>query len=204
MIGILGGTFDPIHYGHLRTALDVRDALRLEELRLIPLRDPPHREQPVTTPQQRLEMLKAAVADEPGLAVDARELNRSGKSYSLLTLQSLRAELGDEIPLCLIMGQDAFRGFPDWHRPDAILQLAHLVVMQRPGEQGVNLYPEHVTDGQEKLRSTPAGRIYLQPVTQLDISSTQIREMLRMGRSPRYLLPDSVLKIIERDGLYRR
>jgi nicotinate-nucleotide adenylyltransferase len=202
MIGILGGTFDPIHLGHLRTALDVKEALQLDELRLIPLKDPPHREQPVSNPRQRLEMLQAAVANEPALTVDNRELKRSGKSYSLFTLQSLREEIRGT-PICLILGQDAFQEFPDWHRPDEILQLAHLVVMQRPGKRIGNLYPDRITDDPEELRSTPAGKIYLQPVTQLGISSTMIRDMLRNGQSPRYLLPDPVLEIIERDVLYR-
>jgi nicotinate-nucleotide adenylyltransferase len=202
MIGIFGGTFDPIHNGHLRTALDVQQCLGLDELRLIPLRDPPHREQPACSPAQRLEMLQAAVANEPNLVVDERELNRSGKSYSLLTLQSLRAELG-KLPLCLIIGQDAFQGFPGWHKPDEILQLAHLVVMQRPGEEHSDLYPERLTDDSKELQTAPAGKIYQQPVTQLEISSTGIRTMIEEGRSPRYLMPDAVLEIIARDGLYR-
>ncbi len=202
MIGILGGTFDPIHNGHLRTALDVQQELQLDELRLIPLRDPPHRERPVSTSEQRLEMLLAAVDHDPILTVDDRELNRSGKSYSLLTLQSLRAELG-ETPICLILGLDAFLEFPTWHKPDEILQLAHLVVMQRPGENSINLYPELITDNPEQLRTTAAGKIYPHPVTQLDISSTKIRDMVGKGKSPRYLLPDSVLEIIERDDLYK-
>ena len=202
MIGILGGTFDPIHYGHLRTALDVKEGLGLDELRLIPLRDPPHRGQPASTPEQRLEMLLAAVADEPTLTIDQRELTRSGKSYSLLTLQSLHEELGD-IPICLILGQDAFQGFPNWHRPDEILRLAHLVVMQRPGESSSDLYQERITNNPEDLRSNLAGKVYLQQVTQLDISSSKIREMIKDGRSPKYLSPDSVLEIIKRDHLYR-
>lgn len=202
MIGILGGTFDPIHNGHLRTALDVMEGLKLDELRLIPLRDPPHREQPSSTPEQRLEMMQAAVAGVPDLRVDRRELEHSGKSYSLLTLQSLRQELGD-IPICLILGQDAFQGFREWHKPDEILKLAHLVVMQRPGESRQNPYPERMTENPDDLRSNPGGRIYLQPVTQLQISSTKIREMLQAGRSPRYLLPEAVLAIIDRDRLYQ-
>lgn len=202
MIGILGGTFDPVHNGHLRTALDVQQSLDLDELRLIPLRDPPHRGQPACSASQRLEMLQAAIINEPNLTIDDRELNRSGKSYSLLTLQSLRAELG-EMPICLIIGQDAFQGFPAWHKPDEILQLAHLVVMQRPeGEQSI-LYPERHTDNPRELQELPAGKIYQQPVTQLDISSTMIREIIRQGKSPRYLVPDAVLGIIERDNLYR-
>ncbi len=202
MIGIFGGTFDPIHYGHLRTALDVKEGLGLDELRLIPLRDPPHREQPSSSPEQRLEMLQAAVADNTAFMVDERELHRSEKSYTLLTLQSLREELGD-VPICLILGQDAFRGFPDWYKPDKILQLAHLVVMQRPGEYGSAIYSERITDDPTELSSTPGGMVYMQPVTQLDISGTRIRDMISSGQSPRYLLPDSVLEIIERDGLYR-
>ncbi|MCP4126020.1 MAG: nicotinate-nucleotide adenylyltransferase [Gammaproteobacteria bacterium] len=202
MIGILGGTFDPIHHGHLRPALDVQQALELDELRLIPLRDPPHRRQPSTTPKQRLEMVQAAINGVPGLSVDRRELERAGKSYTLLTLQSLREELG-ETPICLILGQDAFTGFAQWHRPEEILQLAHLVVMQRPGESGQNPYPERLTEEPDDLRSNPDGKIYLQPVTQLDISSTRIRAMLQAGQSPSYLLPAAVLTIIDRDGLYR-
>ncbi len=202
MIGILGGTFDPIHHGHLRTALDVQQALGLDELRFIPLRDPPHRRQPSSTPEQRLEMVQSAISGGPGLTVDRRELDREGKSYSLLTLQSLRQELRDA-PICLILGQDAFQGFPQWHKPDEILQLAHLVVMQRPGETAHNPYPERITEDLDDLRSNPGGNIYLQAVTQLDISSTRIRAMLRARQSPRYLLPAPVLAIIVRDGLYQ-
>ncbi len=202
MIGILGGAFDPVHHGHLRTALDVKEGLQLDELRLIPLRDPPHKDHPNCTPEQRTEMLEVATAGLKGVTIDHRELDRSGKSYSLLTLQSLRQELG-ETPICLILGQDAFRGFPKWHKPVEILQLAHLVIMQRPGRPVENLYPERLTANPEELDASLAGKIYLQLVTQLDISSTKIREMLRTGQSPRYLLPDAVLAIIERDGLYR-
>lgn len=201
MIGIFGGTFDPIHFGHLRTSLEVQQALGLEELRLIPLRDPPHREQPNTTPEQRLEMIRAAIADEPAFRLDTRELEREGKSYSVRTLRSLREELGDT-PLCLIIGSDAFRGFPTWHKPEEILQLAHIVVMQRPGDPRPELYPERIADTIEELRNSPAGRIWPQRVTQLEISATRIRELIGKGESPRFLLPDPVLEIIRRDGLY--
>jgi nicotinate-nucleotide adenylyltransferase len=202
MLGILGGSFDPIHHGHLRTALEVQQALGLDELRLIPLRNPPHRTPLVASVEQRLEMLQAAVAGVSELTIDQRELRRSGKSYSLLTLQSLRAELG-AAPICLILGHDAFQGFPDWHGPEEILELAHLVVMQRPGETGPTPYPERMVTNPLELRSSLSGKIYLQPVTQLEISGTGIRDMLRRGQSPRFLLPDAVLEIIERDGLYR-
>ncbi len=202
MIGILGGTFDPIHYGHLRTALDVLQALGLEQVRFIPLQNPPHRGEPYLSPQQRLELVQAAVEGTAQFRVDDRELIRQGKSYTVDTLLSLRKELGD-VPLCLLMGSDAFRGFPSWHKPEQILELAHLVVMQRPGEHHSDNYKTRFTANPDQLRAAPGGSILFQPVTQLAISATAIREMLRQGRSPRYLLPDSVLKIIEKKSLYR-
>ncbi|MES9960741.1 MAG: nicotinate-nucleotide adenylyltransferase [Sedimenticola sp.] len=203
MIGILGGTFDPIHYGHLRTALDVQQALALDEIRLIPLRDPPHRDSPATSARQRLAMVQAAVEGIANFRVDDRELKREGKSYSVDTLRSLRRELGDDLPICLIMGSDAFSGFAGWHRPDEILDLAHLVIMQRPGESHADLYPEHVTDTPSRLSTQRGGLILFQTVTQLEISATDIRERVAQGSSPRFLLPDGVLEIIEAEHLYR-
>jgi nicotinate-nucleotide adenylyltransferase len=202
MIGIFGGTFDPIHFGHLRTALDVQQALDLDEVRIIPLRDPPHRDQPETTTRQRLAMIRAAVTDEPAFRLDTRELEREGKSYSVETLRSLREELGDTTPICLIVGSDAFHGFPAWHKPAEILQLAHIIVMQRPGDPLPELYPERLTQSIAALRTTPAGCIYPQQVTQLQISATRIRTLIKAGLSPRYLLPDGVLEIIRQEKLY--
>ncbi len=201
MLGVLGGTFDPIHFGHLRPALEVQQALGLTEVRLIPLRDPPHRNRPQTTDEQRLKMLQAAIQGLPGFRIDRQELERRGKSYTVETLRALRHEVG-EMPICLLMGSDAFRQFHSWHRPDQILQLAHLVVMQRPGDP----FPaatEHVADSPESLAAAPGGRILFQPVTQLDISSTAIRALIRNRLSPRYLLPDTVLAIIQAQRLYQ-
>jgi nicotinate-nucleotide adenylyltransferase len=203
MIGILGGTFDPIHYGHLRPALEVQQALGLEQLRLIPLRHPPHRDAPQCPPQLRLAMVQAAVEGEPGLVVDERELRHDGVSYSVDTLKSLRLEVGNSVPICLLLGSDAFSGFPEWHQPERILELAHLVVMQRPGEHPARHYPQRVVSSAAELGQCPGGGILFQPVTQLEISSTAIREMLRRNISPRYLLPDRVLDLIEQHGLYR-
>lgn len=208
MIGVLGGTFDPIHHGHLRPALDVLQALRLDQVRLIPLSVAVHRAQPVAAALQRLEMVQAAVQGEPGLAVDDRELGRPGGSYSYDTLASLRSELGPERPICFLTGADAFREFLTWHRPRDILGLAHLVVMERPGAGELadpalrRLVAERRARGRAELAGAPAGRILCQPVTALDISATGIRDLLARGLSPRYLLPDAVLDYIRREGLY--
>lgn len=201
MIGILGGTFDPIHYGHLRTALDVQQTLGLEEIRLIPLRDPPHRAHPTLSPPHRLALLHAAVDDNPLFRVDSRELERAGKSYTLTTLQSLKSEQPQDT-FCLLLGSDAFNGFHTWHCPDEILGLAHLVVMQRPGEPEPAHYAERITHDPVTLQQQTAGLILPLPVTQLEISATRIRELLRQGRSPRYLLPDAVLELIRQHQLY--
>jgi nicotinate-nucleotide adenylyltransferase len=209
MIAILGGTFDPIHYGHLRPALDCLQGLGLAQVRFVPLNVAVHRPQPLAPAALRLAMVEAAIADQPGFAADARELARPGGSFSYDTLQSLRAELGADRPLCLLVGADAFRGFLSWHRPLAILDLAHLVVMRRPGSSAAldaglaALCAERADEDLERLRTRPAGAIRFQEVTQLDIASTRVRDLIRRGLSPRYLVPDPVLRIIEDAGLYR-
>ncbi len=209
MIGILGGTFDPIHFGHLRPALDCLQVLGLQEVRLIPVNVAVHRAQPVASSDQRLAMLVAAIAAQPGFVSDTRELERPGGSFTYDTLRSLRAELGRDCPLCLLVGADAFAGFLSWHRPGDILGLAHVVVMRRPGPPSVldsglgAFYARYGCHDARDLAEAPAGRILFQEVTQIDISATRVRELIAQGRSPRYLLPESVLAIIESEKLYR-
>lgn len=209
MIGILGGTFDPVHFGHLRPALDCIQSLGLHEIRFIPLNVAVHRPPPVAPPALRLAMLEAAIAGQPGFVADRRELERPGGSFTYHTLVSLRAEVGRDRPLCLLVGADAFAGFPDWHRPHAILDLAHLIVMQRPGASASGgaelkaLSARRSCGDPRELEETPAGRILFQAVTQIDVSATRVRELVRQGWSPRYLLPDAVISIIESEGLYR-
>jgi nicotinate-nucleotide adenylyltransferase len=209
MLGIYGGTFDPIHYGHLRTALEVKEAVGLDEVRLIPSQIPPHRGTPGATPEQRLAMLAAALADaEPGFRIDTRELERRGPSYMVDTLASIRAEIGPE-PLCLIVGLDAFLGLHRWHRWRELFELAHVLVMQRPGplpgipEELRAPLRERTAAAPDALRARPAGLVHFVPVTQLDISATRIRNAIASGRSARYLTPDSVLSTIRALGLYR-
>lgn len=207
MIGILGGTFDPVHFGHLRPALEVLEALGLDEIRCIPSHVPPHRSQPEATPQQRLAMLQAAVAGDAAFTIDTREFEREGPSYTLDTLGSLREELG-ATGLCLLVGMDAFRGFTSWHRWREITDYAHIVVMTRPGApppaegELADFIALHRVTEADALKGRASGLIFYQPVSQLDISGTQIRKLLASGQRADYLLPAPVLDIIRSEGLY--
>ncbi|MGD8265188.1 MAG: nicotinate-nucleotide adenylyltransferase [Chromatiales bacterium] len=206
MIGVFGGTFDPVHNGHLRTALDVQEALGIRRIHFVPLKEAVHRDQPGTPAELRCALVQAAVADQPGFIMDNRELHREGPSRSYHTLESFRREYPDE-PLCFLMGGDAFNGYLQWHRPLEILELAHLVVMQRPdasrpGGELAALLDRRQTCEAGDLHASPAGRIFLQPVTQLDISASDIRQRIAVGRSARFLVPEQVLGIIQQLRLY--
>lgn len=209
MIGILGGTFDPVHFGHLRPALDVAEILKLEEVRLIPCGQPPHREQPVASALQRLSMLRAAVSSQPGFKVDDRELRREGPSYMVDTLASLKKDFPDQT-LCLILGWDAFIHLEKWHQWQQLFELANIAVTHRPGwsieqikEQTelARLVSER-TVAADTLSSKQAGYITFIPVTQLDISSTQIRQQLKQGDRVSFLLPEKVEQLITDQNIY--
>lgn len=206
-IGIFGGTFDPIHFGHLRTAFELLQRLRLAQMRIIPAGDPPHRDAPLVSAEMRLELVRAAIADQPGFVLDDREVRRRGPSYSVLTLSELRAE-HPQRPLCLAVGMDAFLGLPQWHRWQELFELAHVIVAHRPGWRAPDagelgrLMAERGTHDVDTLHGTPAGRIMVLPVTQLEISSTELRAILADGRDPRYLIPDAVRRLIRDSGCY--
>jgi len=206
-IGILGGTFDPVHFGHLRTALELHQALELAEVRLIPCYQPVHRKLPVASPKDRLAMVRCAIEGETALVVDDCEIQRKGPSYTIDTLETLRKQL-PSTPLCLIMGIDALLGFPSWNRWEDILTLAHLVIAHRPQYQlpqtGVvaNLLKQRLKNNPLALQETLAGNILLHPVTPLEISATDIRKQIASGRCPRFLLPDSVYRYIQQHGVY--
>ncbi len=209
-LGVCGGTFDPVHFGHLRPALEIATALGLHEVRLIPCHQSPHRDAPAAGDEHRLAMLRLAVAAGGPFAIDDRELRRSGPSYSVDTLAELRAERPDA-RLLLFLGGDAFAGFPRWHRWAEILELAHLVISPRPGscpdnelpEAAAALLAERRAAGVAQLDAQPAGRIFVQPVTQLEISATRIRTLLAAGGDPVYLMPLAVRDYIQQHGLYR-
>ncbi len=207
-IGILGGTFDPVHIGHLRGALEVAEMFGLDELRLIPNARPPHRDTPNCSAQDRLAMVRLAVQDLPPLYVDARELERERPSYTIDTLISLRAELGADDQLLLVVGWDAFCGLPTWHRWEELLDYCHILVLQRPdagteAPQALRdlLAARSVTDPQALCGG--AGQIAFVWQTPLEVSATQIRQLLASGKSVRFLVPDAVLAYINAHGLYR-
>lgn len=207
-IGVLGGTFDPVHIGHLRSALEVADALRLDELRLTPNARPPHRDTPQVTPQDRLAMVQCAVQGVTPLTVDARELQRDKPSYTIDTLELMRAELAADDQLFLLLGWDAFCGLPSWHRWEELLQHCHILVLQRPDADSEppdalrNLLAARSVSDPLALEG-PGGNITFVWQTPLAVSATQIRQLLASGKSVRFLVPDAVLAYIEAHGLYR-
>lgn len=208
-IGILGGTFDPIHTGHLRLAEELAEALNLEEVRFIPAARPPHRAEPHGEGQHRITMVEQAIAGNPRFRTDLREFEREGPSYMVDTLASLRRELGPERPLYLLLGTDAFLGLPRWHRWQDLFELAHLCVARRPGavpESGMS--PELLTVWHQRhhdaVPDTPAGGILLRDITALDISASDIRRRLHRGQSIRYLVPDDINHYIQTHHLYAK
>lgn len=207
MIGLLGGSFDPVHFGHLRPALEIQQYLGLDEVRLVPCHVPPHRPQPVASPQQRITMLNAAVANYPVFSVDSREFDREGPSYTLDTLKSFRKDMAGTT-LCLLVGMDAFLGLTSWHRWHELTDYCHMIVMKRPGvqlpEQGelADFIRLHRVMDAGKLRLQAAGLLLFHQVTQLDISATAIRKLLGSGGEAGFLLPERVLDIVRSEGVY--
>lgn len=206
-IAVFGGTFDPVHYGHLRAAAEVAERLGVSDFRLLPAGQPPHRDGTWAESRHRLAMLELALAPHADLSVDEREVQREGPSYMDETLASIRGECG-ELPVILCLGQDAANHLDRWHRWKRLLALAHFAVMTRPDSEPrySNELAEHFegrfVDSPEGLMDRPAGRICSVDVTRLAISSTDIREQLAAGRNPRFLLPSTVLAYIRKHGLY--
>jgi nicotinate-nucleotide adenylyltransferase len=208
-VAVFGGTFNPVHYGHLRSALELVERLQLTQLRMLPCAVPPHRELPACSAEHRAAMVELAVAGEPRLACDPRELQRPGKSYSIDTLMDLRRELGAGCSLCLVMGCDAVLEITGWHRWQELLDWAHVVVIARPGwhlpGSGIvaDWLEQHRMTASDALRQRPAGGIIIEELRPLAISSTEIRDLLGVGQSVRYLLPEPVLDYIQTYNLYR-
>ena len=208
LVGVFGGTFNPVHYGHLRSALELVERLQLEQLRLMPSASPPHRDAPECSAERRAAMVELAVSGEPRLVCDAREMQRPGKSYTIDSLIELRGELGAQQGLCMVLGCDAVQDIATWHRWQELLDWAHIVIIARPGWQLpragklAQWLKAHQLESPELLRQRPCGGIVIEELRPLAISSTEIRDLLASGRSARYLMPQSVLDYIQTHTLY--
>ena len=211
-IGILGGTFDPIHYGHLRLAEEMLELANLGQIRFIPAGTPPHRDAPQVSAQHRSAMVRLAIADQPAFVLDDREVERTGKCYTVDTLRELRAELGSAQPLCLLMGGDAFLQLHTWHEWEQLFELAHIVVGSRPGytlgdrmhtaTSALRRHYQQRLCAAEVLSQSPAGGIAELAIPELEISATLIRSRVAENRSIRYLLPNTVADYIHQHQLY--
>lgn len=211
-IGILGGTFDPIHYGHLRLAEEMLELTGLQQIRFIPVGNPPHRETPQVSALHRSEMVRLAIADQPAFVLDDREVQCAEKCYTVDTLRQLRIELGETQPLCLLMGGDAFLQLHTWHEWEQILDLAHIVVGYRPGftlAKRIHSATQQLREHYQRrlctvayLSEHPAGGIAELAIPKLEISATLIRNRVSDNRTIRYLLPASVANYIYQHNLY--
>ena len=211
-VGILGGTFDPIHYGHLRLAEEMLELANLQQIRFIPAGTPPHRDPPQVSAQHRSAMVQLAIADQPAFVLDGREANRTTPCYTVDTLRELRAELGATQPLCLLMGGDAFLHLHTWHEWERLFKLAHIVVGSRPGftlgdrihaaTPALRRHYQHRLCAADALSHQPSGGIAELAIPELEISATLIRSRVAENRSIRYLLPNAVADYIHQHHLY--
>lgn len=211
-IGIFGGTFDPIHYGHLRLAEEMLELANLQEVRFIPTGNPPHRAEPQVTALQRSAMVRLAIADQAAFVVDEREVKRASKCYTVHTMRELRAELGVTQPICLLMGGDAFLQLHTWHEWEQLLDMAHIVVGYRPGftlQERIHVAPPALRSHYQNrlcaaadLSQQPCGGIVELAIPKLEISATLIRSRVAEHRTIRYLLPNVVADYIHQHHLY--
>lgn len=211
-IGLLGGTFDPIHLAHLRVAEELRETQGLAEVRLVPCAVPPHKtRRDVAAPADRLHMVQRAVAGVPGLRAWDVELARGGRSYTVDTLRLLRARVGAQARIVFALGWDAFTEFHTWREHTAIFALCDVVVVTRPSHPTTLALDDFPIAARESLhydrvsagfRHVSGHRVSLQRVTALDISATDVRARVRAGRSIRFLVPESVRRYIHDHHLY--
>jgi nicotinate-nucleotide adenylyltransferase len=203
-IGLMGGTFDPPHYAHLRLAEEAREALGLSTVRWIPSGRPGHRGAPATSAAHRLAMVKLAIGGHPGFTLDEAEAHAAAPTFTIDTFRRLRIELGDAVPLVMIIGMDSLLTLPTWRESERLLDLAHFAVGARPGYDAAAI-PAHLAArmrGPEALAAAPGGTIVRFDTTLLAISASSIRATIARGGSVRYLLPREVLDYIGSRGLY--
>ncbi len=210
MIGLFGGTFNPVHNGHLHLATSLSKHLPFDEIRFIPSAIPPLKDAPVATAMHRTEMLRLAIGSNPQFKLDTREIQRSGKSYTIDTLTSLRQELGGDVSLCWLIGTDAFSQLDQWHRWQALFDYAHFVIVERPHQKATQaisdpiqmLLNQRITQDTSILGARPSGYCIKLEINALDISSTEVRKRLSSGQSVDSMLPKNVLEYIQQQHLY--
>lgn len=202
MIGLFGGTFNPIHNGHLQLAQQLLDAYPLRQIEFVPCHLPVHRAQPQVSPQQRKQMVELAIQEHPRFSLNTLELERGGASYTFDTLESIRQQRPGQT-LCWLMGLDSFNGLKQWKNPEGILQLAHLIVCSRPGVQMTDEHwKKHYLQAGESLASYPAGKITFFPMSPNPCSSTEIRRQLKNTQAVNGCLTAAVLNFIKQNHLY--
>lgn len=208
-IGILGGSFDPVHFGHIKPSLQLAEDFQLDSIRLIPCKISPFKDETFASAQHRWNMVSIIAGSSELFEADARELQRDTPSYSYETLREIASEVANNSTLFWIMGEDALIDFPRWYQAEKIMQLCHVLVMRRPGydvSQNAStstwLKPYMCKDV-SMLSEKQYGCIYMTDVELLDISSTQIRETVHAGKQPRFMLPGGVWNYIKRNNLYQ-
>ncbi|WP_151898857.1 nicotinate-nucleotide adenylyltransferase [Nitrosospira lacus] len=213
LVGIFGGTFDPIHNGHLRVAEEIAETIGLRELRFVPAGIPRLRHAPAASLQHRAAIVGLAIRGNSRFVLDEREVRRHGVSYSVESLRELRREMGECVILCFIIGADAFMKLADWHSWRELFGLCHFIIVARPGYAlASNRYalPQELEDecaqrwasSADSLKYTPSGLVFIAPTTLLDISATSIRAHIAAGKSVRYLMPDAAIDYIAANHLY--
>ena len=205
LVGVFGGTFDPLHFGHLRTVAAIQMQLELERVVVMPAGRPPHRQEPKASPEHRLAMVRQALKDMPGFECDDREIRRPGFSYTIVTLEELRRQLGDQ-PLCLILGLDSFLDLPSWNCWREILNNAHIVVMHRLGWEPPSPLPnwwlDAALENPDSLYRKSSGYVYCARVPTIELASTTLREQLGRSVDVSNALPPSVLDYIKTHQIY--
>ena len=205
LICLFGGTFDPVHYGHLKPLQELQHRLGADAVHVIPAALPPHRPAPQASSQQRVNMLELALQEYPGFFLDTRELQRNGPSWTVLTLRSFRQQYPDD-SLCLVMGSDAFADLPTWYHWQEILQLAHVVVIERAGTEAVarpDWATDYLVDDDTSLRHRKCSSVLYVRLKGIDISATEIRKRFATGQDVTGMLPDEVITYISQNGLYQ-
>ena len=213
LVGIFGGTFDPIHYGHLRIAEEIVKIVGLQKMYFVPAGMPRLRHSPVASPQHRVEIVRLAIQKNPDFVLDGREIYRDGVSYSIDTVREFKQEFGEEVRLCLVLGADAFIKLPEWNNWKELFNLCHFIVSTRPGYT-LTLIKELLSkelreecsqrwvSNTESLKKDTSGLIFIASTTMLDISATSIRAHIAVGRSVRHLVPSVTVNYISENKLY--